>query len=92
MALHSLWNASIILLAFGGLRLSAVGLPQSGLMGWLMIIVGVSILAALCLGTPIALATLNRRLRLVSVDEPSPGAVPQESGEAGARSAPDVGK
>jgi hypothetical protein len=92
MALHSLWNASIILLAFGGLRLSAVGLPQSGLMGWLMIIVGVSILAALCLGTPIALATLNRRLRLVSVDEPSPGAVPQESGEAGARSAADVGK
>jgi hypothetical protein len=92
MALHGLWNASIILLAFGGLRLSAVGLPQSALIGWLMIVVGVSALAALCLGTPIALVTLNRRLRPLPEDQSSRPAVPPRTGEAGPPSGADVGK
>ena len=92
MALHSLWNASVVILAFGGLRLSAVGLPQSGLIGWLMIVIGVSILAALCLGTPIALSTLNRRLRPVSPNQTAPVAPDQNTDESGVQPAPDVGK
>jgi len=92
MILHALWNASIIILAFGGFRLSAVGVPQSGLVGWLMIVIGVSILVALCLGTPIALVTLNRRLRPVAAVQSSSAASDHKTDGSGAQSAADVGK
>jgi RsiW-degrading membrane proteinase PrsW (M82 family) len=92
MTLHALWNASIIMLAFGGIRLSNGGLPQPHLVGWLMIVTGVAILVSLCLGTPIALSTLNRRLRRASETRSSPAVVAQEPEESGTGSGPDVGK
>jgi RsiW-degrading membrane proteinase PrsW (M82 family) len=92
MTLHSLWNASIIFLAFGGIRLSAPGLPQAGLVGWLMVVIGASILAALCLGTPIALSTLNHRLRPAPADLSSQQAPVGATDDSGAQSAADVRK
>jgi hypothetical protein len=92
MALHSLWNASIVILAFGGIRLSAGGLPQSGLIGWLMIVIGVAILAALCLGTPIALSILNRRLRPAPPHQTAPVELDRKIDNSGAKSVMDVGK
>jgi hypothetical protein len=64
--IHGLWNASIVIMGFGGMHVS-MGLNEANYIGLFLIVLGASILAALCAGTPIALMAANRRLRSVAV-------------------------
>jgi RsiW-degrading membrane proteinase PrsW (M82 family) len=62
MFLHSLWNAAVMMILFGGLRMSSnVGLPDP--IGEVFVFFGISVLVILCLAIPLTLAFINRRLR-----------------------------
>ena len=63
MVLHGLWNAAVVMIAFGGLRTAA---PSSGpdVIGVLIVVAGGALLLLLFLGIPVAMATLNWRFRL----------------------------
>ena len=63
--IHGLWNASIVIIGFGGMHMS-MGLNNANYVGLFLVVFGASILAALCAGTPIALMAANRRLRSVA--------------------------
>jgi len=74
--LHGLWNASVVIMGFGGLHISA-GLTDSNWIGLFMVVLGASILAALCAATPIALLVTNRRLRsIAALSQPVPALEP----------------
>jgi len=62
IALHGLWNASVVGIAFGGLR-TAFGFNASDKAGLLMAVWGGSVLSTLCLAIPLALGIINSRLR-----------------------------
>jgi len=62
MLLHGLWNASVILIAFGSLRIPSTTTTPD-LTGTVLIFSGVSILIILCLAIPLALGIINKRLR-----------------------------
>lgn len=67
--LHSLWNAAVIMIVFGGLRMpSNGGSPDS--IGLVLMVVGISVLVFLCLAIPLALGLINRRLRLAPLLPP----------------------
>jgi RsiW-degrading membrane proteinase PrsW (M82 family) len=61
ITLHALWNASVVAIAFGGLRLLAAG-SALDVVGVLIGAAGGSGLMALLVLMPIALVALNRRL------------------------------
>ena len=71
MTMHGLWNASIILTAFGGLRMPAgAGTPDP--VGTIMIFSGISLLVILCITIPLALGIINKRLRPAVPQGPTP--------------------
>ncbi len=60
--LHSLWNASIVTITYGGLQMAFNDArPQFGIIA--LIALGAFILIVLCIGMPIALARINARFR-----------------------------
>ncbi len=62
MLLHGLWNASVILIAFGSLRTS-IDTGSLDPIGTVLVFSGVSILIILCIAIPLALGIINKRLR-----------------------------
>ena len=60
--LHSLWNAAVIMIVFGGLRMSSNGGPTDPV-GLILVFFGVSVLVVLCLAIPLTLGFINRWLR-----------------------------
>jgi hypothetical protein len=62
MAIHAIWNASVVTAGFGGLR---VGLNDSraDVLGVAMLFVGGALLAALLVTMPVGLVLANRRLQ-----------------------------
>lgn len=73
--LHSLWNAAVVSIAFGGLRL-ALG-SSMGLAATILIFFGAALLCLLCISIPIALGIVNARMRSAADNE----AVGQALGE-----------
>jgi len=71
---HGLWNASIVLLGFGSLHFVS-GADASNFVALGLVGLGGSILAALCVGTPIALMIANRRLRTELSSRPTVSAL-----------------
>ncbi len=68
IVLHSLWNASVVIVAFGGVR-TTFNLGSADPLGTGMIILGGALLTSLCITIPIALAAINWRLRSASHPE-----------------------
>ncbi len=66
MLLHGLWNASVVIIVFGGLR-TALTARASDPAGMALMVLGGSILVALGITIPVALGVINRRL--ASTDE-----------------------
>lgn len=69
--LHSLWNACVIFITYGGL------LTSSGFQGWngfglALVVLCASVLILLALSIPLAVGWMNRRLKPV-VETPAPG-------------------
>lgn len=62
VSIHGLWNGSLILALYGGLRLSLPG-ASSDLLSMLLVLTGVGILILVLLTIMIALPVINRRLR-----------------------------
>ena len=62
VCLHGLWNASVIMIAFGSLRMPP-NMDAPDLVGKVLIFSGVSVLVILCLTIPLALGMINKRLR-----------------------------
>ena len=65
LLIHGLWNASVVMIGFGGLHIST-GVTDSNWIGLPLVAFGALILATLCVGTPIALIATNRRLRSIA--------------------------
>ncbi len=88
MLLHSLWNACVMLIVFGGLRV-ALHTGPSDILGILMTSFGVAVLLMLCLAIPLALGAINWRLRTSPIPTPSlPFPLPREREGEGAASSP----
>ena len=62
ISLHSLWNASVIMITFGSLRIPP-NMDAPDPVGKVLIFAGVSVLVILCLAIPLALGMINKRLR-----------------------------
>ncbi len=62
MLMHGLWNASVIMIAFGSLRIPSNTVAPDAI-GTGLVFSGVSILIILCLAIPLALGIINKRLR-----------------------------
>jgi len=62
ISIHGLWNGSVVLAVFGGLRLS---LPGAGadLPGILLVLAGIGMLGSMLLTIAIMLPIINRQLR-----------------------------
>ena len=78
VALHSLWNAAVVTITFGGLQM-ALQTGRSDLGATALIGLGGTLLCALCLGIPVALGRINARLRAAVrplAAEPAPVAPP----------------
>jgi RsiW-degrading membrane proteinase PrsW (M82 family) len=76
VALHGLWNASVVIMGFGGMHV-ATGLSDPNWLGLFLIAVGSAILVALCVATPFGLFALNRRLQPIAlVSQPRPALEP----------------
>ena len=71
ISLHSLWNASVIMITFGSLRISP-NMDAPDLVGKVLIFSGVSVLVILCLAIPLALGMINKRLRTATLIIPTP--------------------
>jgi hypothetical protein len=65
LSIHGLWNGSVVLVVFGGLRMTLSG-GKSDLPGLLFMIMGIGILASLLIAIMVLLPIINRRLRLMS--------------------------
>ncbi len=65
MALHGTWNGSVVAITAGSVR-SAAASGGRDLLGMLLIYVGTAMLLVLCLAIPVALWTINWRLRASS--------------------------
>ncbi len=78
--LHSLWNASIVTITFGGLQV-AFGPGGSAAGSTILIGLGGTLLSLLCISIPVALARINSRFRSAIVSlpaEPAPTPPPAE--------------
>ncbi len=62
VVLHSLWNASVITITFGGLR-ATLGASGVDVASTALIALGGTLFGVLCLSIPLTLASINRRLR-----------------------------
>ena len=62
--LHSLWNAAVISIAFGGLSLTIT--PGAGLGATALTAFGIVLLGLLCILIPVGLAIANGRMRASS--------------------------
>jgi hypothetical protein len=62
VSIHGLWNGSVVLAVFGGLRLTLQN-PGSDLLGMLLVVTGIAILGSILATIMILLPVLNRRLR-----------------------------
>ncbi len=62
MALHGLWNAAVVLIAFGSVR-TAVASAGPDAIGLVLTFGGAAVLFLLFLGIPVGMATLNWRFR-----------------------------
>jgi hypothetical protein len=71
LLIHGAWNASVIALAFGGMRLASNGGGADPL-GSAFVVVGVAVLAALCVTIPTGLGVTNWRLRSGALSGPNP--------------------
>ena len=65
VTLHSLWNAAVVTITFGGLQM-ALGTGRLDIGATASIGLGGAVLCALCIGIPIALGRINARLRVVA--------------------------
>jgi len=63
MFLHSIWNASVVLIVIGAARM-ALGVQSRDVLGILLIVLGVAILIVIALSIPVALGIINWRLRI----------------------------
>ena len=71
MFLHGLWNACVVMMVVGSMHVSLN--PQStDFMGYAFIYLGAAILILVVLGVPIALGSLNWRLRPIPQPVPTP--------------------
>jgi RsiW-degrading membrane proteinase PrsW (M82 family) len=89
--IHGLWNASVVSLAFGGLRTTLHGVGEDR-GGSALITGGSAVLAVLCVAILVALVRINRKLRSVTSSAPlaagfppsgsqPPSEVPANNGE-----------
>jgi RsiW-degrading membrane proteinase PrsW (M82 family) len=62
VGLHGLWNGSVVLAVFGGLRITTQS-TSPDLLGGLLVVAGIGILGSLLVTIMILLPTINRRLR-----------------------------
>ena len=62
MFMHSLWNACVVIIVAGGVRVVA-GTDSPDALGTVMAFAGVSVLIILCLVIPLALGLINWRFR-----------------------------
>ena len=69
MTLHGLWNASVVMIAFGGLR-TEFSFNASDIAGSIMMGLGGFILFGLCLAIPLVLGNINLRLRTSAIAVP----------------------
>lgn len=60
--LHSLWNAAVIMIVFGGLRISTNFGPHDPV-GLGLVFLGISVLVILCLAIPLTLGFINLKFR-----------------------------
>lgn len=61
MGLHGLWNASVVAITVGGIRSATSGGPD--IPGVILVGLGVTVLAVLCLAIPISMWGINWQLR-----------------------------
>jgi ABC-type maltose transport system permease subunit len=71
MALHGLWNGSVVLAALGSVR-TTMASGARDLPGMLLIYVGTAVLILLCLAIPVAIWVINWRLRAAEAADSSP--------------------
>jgi hypothetical protein len=62
IALHGAWNGSVVVITFGSVR-SALASGGQEPIGMVFMALGVVVLAVLCIGIPISMATINWRFR-----------------------------
>jgi hypothetical protein len=62
VSIHGLWNGSVVLAVFGGLRLSIPG-ASADLPGILLVLAGIGILGSMLVAIMILLPAINHRLR-----------------------------
>jgi hypothetical protein len=65
IAIHGLWNGSVLLTVFGGLKMS-VATSQIDILGGIATVIGVGILGIMLLSILIVLPIINKRLRTAS--------------------------
>jgi hypothetical protein len=65
LSIHGLWNGSVVLAVFGGLRMTLNG-GNSDLLGLLLVLMGIGILVSLLIAIMVLLPMFNRRLRRMS--------------------------
>jgi len=65
MLLHSLWNACVVMIVAGSLRIT-LNARSSDVLGYASIYIGAAILVMVVLGVPVALGAINRRLRPIA--------------------------
>ncbi len=72
MALHGLWNASVVAITFGTIR-SSLASGGRDPVGIILIFVGAATLVVLCLAIPLGMWAINRRFRKVASAAPGSG-------------------
>ena len=60
--LHSLWNASVVIIMIGAVRVT-LGTQSANILGSALTVLGIAILVIITLSSPIALVVINWRLR-----------------------------
>jgi hypothetical protein len=66
VSIHGLWNGSVILAVFGGLRL-AVAPASLDLIGIMLVLAGIGILGSMVIAIVVLLPVFNRRLRSITI-------------------------
>jgi hypothetical protein len=66
MALHGAWNGSVVAITFGSVRSALVPGGRDPI-GIIFSALGVVVLATLCIGIPLGMATINWRFRATEV-------------------------
>jgi hypothetical protein len=84
MLVHGLWNASVVIIVFSGMR-TVLAAGASDPAGTALIVLGGSILAALGITIPVALGVINRRLASTRGSANPPPGDGERSATAGER-------